>query len=216
MSMDSATYKAELSKAATEVSSAKQALGFAVAEENNTDNPEDKSRLGNKIEQLKGGLEGAAQRHSSAVTDLNMVVAGENRDKVAKETEELRAQQVTIEKEAQAAKKIEKEVDTKDPKSLVAKKDLKLAGNFSEYERTGDDVDAKQAALLKQVEELAKRGSCIVKEPQDDIKDKPAVAANVGAATPVIASTAATGVAQDTPTATSKIQGAAGSSSAST
>lgn len=217
--MESAIYKQQVSEAASEIASTKQALGFVAMQANNTDNPEDKNRLGNQIEQLKGNLEGAASRHGSTLADLRGAEAFERREKLAEETTKQKEEQASIEKQAEAAKTTEKEVDNKDKKPTIAKKESGATIGGELFDRTGpipEDPVLKQAALLKQIQEFAKTSSAEAKEPHaDEVKDKPAVVANV-AATPVIASTAATGVAQDTPTATSKIQGAAGSSGAST
>ena len=221
--MDSATLRQEVSTTDSELRASQRDLTFAVAEENNTDDKEKKGEIGNKIEKLKGDIGVNASRHSSAVQDLRAAEAVERREETAKQTEEQRVQETEKQKTEEAVKPEEKELDKKDKKPSEPNQtaSVLIGGQLYDVSTTDghEDPEITRARLFAQLQEHAASGA---RDPHEiDTQDQPAVAANVAAAStaPAIASTGSTtGVTQDTstPTATSRIQGAAGSSAANT
>ncbi len=223
--MDSATLRQEVSSTESDLRSSQRDLTFAVAEESNTEDQEKKGEIGNKIEKLKGDIGVNAARHSSAIQDLRSAEASERKEEACKQTEKEKAEEIEKQKTEELAKKPEETLDadkSKDKKisDVIKTAPVLIGGELYNITDSREDPKTIQdrlfAELQKQVTPEAKD-----KDPHaEDAKDKPTLAANVGAAstTPAIASINGTGASQDSssPTATSRIQGAAGSSSTST
>jgi hypothetical protein len=214
--VDSTQCRAEVAQTESALGAAKRKEIMANFQANNAD-PKEKESLQSKLGELSSEVGRCTMDLSSARGAYNAALDGDRRAEVAEQTEKQRTEQANIEKEAEAAKNIEKEVDKKDEKPSVAKKDMKSGTSIDPYERTGEapeDIDAKQAALLKKVQEFVAKSE--VEDSSEAVDKEPAVAAAAVSASPAIASTGSTGTAQESssPTATSKIQGAAGTSGA--
>ncbi len=218
--MDSATLRQEVSSSDSDLRAAQRDLTFATAEADNTQDQDKKDAIGNKIEKLKGDIGGAASRHSSAVQDLQAAEATERKEKLFEETEKQKSKEIENNKSEDVCKKPdEKEVNSSDKKPATAKKEpVLIGGELYDIKDSYEDPKIMQDILLAKLKEQ------VTPEAKDahaeDTKDKPELAANIGATStaPAIASTSSAGITQDTstPTASSRIQGAAGSGSTST
>ena len=218
MAMDSATYRAEVAQAESALGTAKRDAVAVSFQADNESDPEKQNALQTKAEQLMDKVANYSADRSTAIAGLGVAEATERKEKLAEETDKQKAEEAALKKETEPTKAEEKELENKDSKKTTTtkKEPMFIGGELYDIKDGREDPQAIQDILLAKLKEQ------VAPEAKDShieeaSKDKPSVAANVSAAsTPAIATTGTTSVTQDTPTATSRIQGAAGSSSTST